>query len=211
MTKNNAISLYKKYHIDRDDQRLGQFVEIREKFQIKSVMYPGCFVHITPSFVFPKVVYVDSYKKANIFFDNPKVLEFIRKKKEYKDEPDVLFYHRDYTKNIVDLDDGDCFDLLVSQYAGFVSQHCKKYLKPGGVLLVNNSHGDATMASIDKDYELVGVLNRKNDDKYSFSEKDLSSYFIPKKPVKITKKYVRQINRGIGYTKSASAYIFRKT
>ena len=32
-------------------------------------------------------------------------------------------------------------DLLISQYAGIISQPCKRYLKPGGYLLVNNSHG----------------------------------------------------------------------
>ena len=48
------------------------------------------------------------------------------------------------------------FDLLISQYAGFVSQHCKKYLKIGGILLVNNSHGDASMAKLDDDYKFVG-------------------------------------------------------
>ena len=52
MKKNNQITLYKKYHIDKDDERLGLFLILSEKFQIKSELYAGSFVHITKSFVF---------------------------------------------------------------------------------------------------------------------------------------------------------------
>ena len=48
-------------------------------------------------------------------------------------------------------------------------------------MLANNSHGDASMASIDTDYEFIGVLRRKSDEKYTFSDKNLGSYFITKK------------------------------
>ncbi len=37
-------------------------------------------------------------------------------------------------------------DLIISQYAGFVGQETKRYLKEGGILLCNDSHGDATLA-----------------------------------------------------------------
>ncbi|MFX0037200.1 MAG: hypothetical protein ACFE9I_16330 [Candidatus Hermodarchaeota archaeon] len=40
-------------------------------------------------------------------------------------------------------------------YAGFVSQSCKEYLKVGGILLTNNSHGNASMAYIDDDYQFI--------------------------------------------------------
>ena len=101
----------------------------------------------------------------------------------------------------------ESFDLLVSQYAGFVSQYCKRYLKIGGWLLANNSHGDAGMAHLDGDYELVGVVNRRSD-KFSFSANKLEQYFVPKKDVPVTKEYLEKIKRGIGYQKSAFAYVF---
>lgn len=47
------------------------------------------------------------------------------------------------------------FDLLISQYAGFISDTCINYLKVNGYLLVNNSHADAGLAAIDKDYKLL--------------------------------------------------------
>jgi hypothetical protein len=65
------------------------------------------------------------------------------------------------------------------------------------------------MASIDKDYDFTGAFNKRRD-KYTFSDKNLNTYFIPKKPSKITKIYLKQIQKGIGYTKSASSYLFRK-
>ena len=34
----------------------------------------------------------------------------------------------------------------------------ERYLKVGGILAVNNSHGDAGLASIDPDYEFIGVI-----------------------------------------------------
>ena len=67
------------------------------------------------------------------------------------------------------------------------------------------------MASIDKDYEFIDVLRRKSDEKYTFSDKNLNSYFIPKKPIEITKEYLEKIQKGIGYTKYVSAYLFRKS
>jgi|GEM_PF-2529333 len=66
------------------------------------------------------------------------------------------------------------------------------------------------MASIDERYELVGVLNRKGD-KYSLSDRNLDSYFIPKKETRITKEYLETIGRGIGYTKSPNSYLFMRT
>lgn len=53
-------------------------------------------------------------------------------------------------------------DLIISQYAGFVGQATKVYLKKGGILLCNDSHGDATLAYCDSDYEFVGVINLNN-------------------------------------------------
>lgn len=202
-----AISIYKKYHIDRNFERLGMFLLLREKFNIKSALYPGSFVHITPSFAIPKVIYVDTDKRARDFFNDPSIHEFVSRKKLYNEDSVIFFHHKDYKKDLGE--PIESFDLLVSQYAGFVSQFCKRYLKTGGILLANSSHGDASMASIDTDYRLVGAINKRQD-KYSFSEKDLDSYFISKKPRDVTKDYLERTKRGIGYTKSPTAYLFKR-
>lgn len=208
MKKKDPLILYKKYHIDRDDERLGLFLEIAEKFNIRSVLYPGSFVHIAPSFVFPRVFYIDSYKKAKFFFEDPSVYEYICKNKIYKDKPEIFFQLKNYMRSI-EAPEGS-FDLLISQYAGFVSQGSKKYLKVGGILLTNNSHGDASMASIDKDYKFIGIVNKRSGGKYTFSDKNLNEYFIPKKHIAITKEYLEKIKRGIGYTKYVTDYVFKR-
>jgi len=207
MKKGNSILEYRKYHIDKNDERLGQFSILAEKYNIESALYPGSFIHITPSLVFPSVTYIETDKRAKAFFGDSSIYDYISKHKKYKGNPEIHFLAEDYRKNNLEL--AIEFDLLISQYAGFVSQYCKRYLKNGGLLLVNNSHGDASMASIDRDYRFIGVLNKRGDN-YSLSEKDLDSYFIPKRSLDITKEYIEKIGRGIGYTKSPTAYLFKR-
>lgn len=203
----NAFVLYQKYHLDRADERLEMFESLVKHFIIERVLYPGSFVHVTPSFIFPKVTYVDMEQRAKQFFSEPELQKLISKRKTYSQEAQVQFHYQDYTKRLPVCDES--FELLVSQHAGFVSQYCKRYLKIGGWLLANNSHGDASMAYLDADYKLVGVMNRRSD-KFSFSVNKLEEFFVPKKNVQITKEYLEKTQSSIGYQKSAFAYVFRR-
>jgi len=209
MVKKKSIEQYKKYHSGKDDERLGLFVALEQKYNVTRVLYPGSFVHITPSLVFPDVVYVDSDKRAEKFFTDEAIHDFVVHNKLYREEPLFRFHKADYRNDFGERSGG--FDLLISQYSGFVSQDCKKYLQDGGILVVNNSHGDASMASVDPDYEFVAVYKRRSDKAFSISVKELESYFIPKKDVDITKSYIENLGRGLGYTRNASGYIFRKS
>jgi len=200
--------LYKKEYIDKQFERRGLFAELQEKYAVKSALYPGSYVHVTPSFYFPDVVYVDSFKKANTFFDDRKtVIAFINENKTYPEPASFRFIHKDYSKAL-DLDEGR-FDLLISQWAGPISQSCKKYLKAGGILLANNSHADSGLAYLDPDYQLAAVV-KSNKGKFSISEKNLDAYFIPKKEQAVSFETLMQSGKGIGYTKTANSYIFKK-
>lgn len=205
--KNDALKLYSKYHLERNDERLGIFLRLSENFEIKRALYPGSFVHLTPALVFQSVRFVDSDKRAKKFFESPEVAEYISNQKLYPSDADYIFHFSDYTKNLPE--DSESFDLLISQYAGFISKACKQYLKSGGILAANNSHGDASLAHLDPDFEFIGVINRRND-KFRFSEDNLNAYFIPKKNIEITSEYIENLGRGIGYTKTVFIYIFRK-
>lgn len=180
-----------------------------EKYDIQRVLYPGSFVHITPSFFFPDVVYVDSDKRAKKFFDNQKMFQdFVYRRKNYLQKTKVAFHFADYRNRIDEIEES--FDLLISQYAGFVGQHCKRYLKKGGLLLANNSHGDAGVAALDDAYLLIAVVQSRSG-KYRISETNLKQYFVPKRPkVHVTKEYLQELGRGMGYKKSASVYVFRR-
>ena len=196
-----------KYFQERQFERLDLFQIIANKFNVQWAFYPGSFVHITPSFVFPDVVYVDNDTQAKHFFSKSEIYEFIAQRKAYPQESKVSFHYADY-KNRFDEPD-ETFDLLISQYAGFVGQYCKQYLKKGGLLLVNNSHGDAGMAAIDGDYQLKAVFTVKNG-KYRISEKNLDEYFVPKSQLQISRDNLEKLQKGIGYKKTASAYLFQK-
>lgn len=206
--KTSVPDLYHKFFIDRNFERLDLFQLLAEKYQIQRVLYPGSYVHVTPSFVFPDVVYVDNDNGAKKFFSDARFRDFVDQRRSYSKEAKITYHFADY-RNGFDEDD-ESFDLLISQYAGFVGQHCKRYLKKGGLLLANNSHGDAGIVALDEDYRLIAVAHLRNG-KYGISEKKLEDYFVPKgSKVELTKEYLLGLQRGIGYKKSASVYIFQK-
>jgi hypothetical protein len=150
---------------------------------------------------------VDNDKQAKQFFGKPEVFKFIAERKFYPLESKVTFHFADY-RNGFD-EPFESFDLLISQYAGFVGQHCKPYLKTGGYLLANNSHGDAGMAAIDDDYRLKAVFSVRNG-KYRISETNLDEYFVPKSQIHITRAYLEKLQKGIGYKKTAGVFLFQK-
>ena len=122
----------------------------------------------------------------------------------------LLRRHRTIVRVCVDGRAADrSFDLLVSLYAGFISERCTDHLRVGGTLLVNPSHGDAAMASIDPRYQLTGVVVSRNGD-YSIVRSGLGDYLIPKKPQIVTVEGLHESGRGIGYTTSPFAYLFTR-
>ena len=195
-------------HQDRhpgDRHRL--FSAIADAFVVTKVLYPGSFVDIAPSFVFDSVTFLDIDAQAARFFkDAPGVNRIVAERRTHTTAGEWRFIHADYTDEL-DLPEGD-FDLLVSLYAGFVSEHCARYLRPGGLLLVNPSHGDVAMASLDRRYRLEAVINSRSGT-YTIGRKNLDSYLKPKRGVTIDRKSLHRRGRGIGYTKSPFAYVFR--
>jgi len=209
MTKKDLSTAqqYRQYFHNGDRREI--FKLLVEKYGVQSALYPGSCIDIAPSFYIPITVYIDFDEKTNNFFKANDFMDFISKNRAYTQTPIIRYYYSDYNLDFGEIIED--FDLLISLYAGFVSESCKKYLKKNGILLANNSHGDAGLAYLDDDFEFIAVIY-KNNSQYRLTNKNLDKYFIPKKPeLKITKKYLKNINRGIGYTKTSSAYIFKKT
>lgn len=187
--------------------RLRLFRAVADATGAATVLYPGCFVDIAPSFVFSSVTYNDLDKRTPGFFaDEEGVLEIINANGG-PSSPDISFIHGDF-RHRLELPT-EHFDLLVSLYAGFISEHCTQHLKLGGTLLVNPSHGDAAMASIDPRYVLSGVVKSAGGH-YRVTDKDLDSHLVPKKAQEITIESLHNAGRGIGYTKPAFAYLFNR-
>ncbi len=185
------------------------FAAVERVVDAAAVLYPGSYVDISPSFVWPTVTYVDVDRRADRFFgDRDGLREIIARHPGGPADPQLTYINADYTTDLP-IPDGS-FDLLVSLYAGPVTRHCTRYLRVGGALLVNPSHGDAALASIDDRYELVGVV-RSRSGRYSISTDDLDTYFVPKEPIEVTATLIEATGRGIAYTKSPFAYVFRRT
>jgi hypothetical protein len=185
------------------------FRAVAEAFDITTVLYPGCFVDITPSFVWPSVTYVDVDRRAGRFFDDADgVREIVASHDAAPTDPDIRFVQADYTEPLGLSDAG--FDLLVSLYAGPISRWCTRYVRVGGLLLVNPSHGDVALASIDPRYELAAIVHSRSDD-YTVSTDELGSYLVPKDPAApVTVERIERSGRGVAYTRSAFAYLFRR-
>ncbi len=190
-----------------DRERL--FIAVSNAIEADRVLYPGSFVDISPSFVFDSVVYVDTDKRAAKFFaDEEGVLEIIAEHEHAPAEPEITFLHADYTEPL-DMPARSA-DLLVSLFAGFVSDHCTDYLRIGGTLLVNGSHGDAGLVSIDPRYDLEAVVIARAGE-YRVSTANLDTYLVPKKTQEVTRERILASGRGIAYRVPAFAYLFTRT
>jgi len=193
---------------DNFGYRYGLFKILSDNFTIQTATYPGSYIDITPSFFFPITYYIDTDKKAKKFFTNEKeIIDYIKKNKTYDEDISMKYFPEDYRQDLDEIKDSS--DLLISLYAGFISKYCKNLLKKNGLLLVNNSHGDASMAQLDDDFTFFGVINYQNK-KYYLKTDNLDEYFIPKKNIRATKEFLEKTNRGVGYTKPANYYLFRK-
>ena len=184
------------------------FAAVGEAVGDSVVLYPGSYVDVAASFSFSSVTYVDVDRRAARFFEDVEGVRDIIEREGGSPSATVEFIHTDYT---TDLDlDPESFDLLVSLYAGFVSEACTEYLRVGGVLLVAPSNGDTAMASIDSRYELSGVVISRSGS-YRVRTDSLGTYLTPKNPLTITSDFLHEHRRGVAYTKSPFAYLFART
>jgi hypothetical protein len=198
--------LWDKQNLHPDD-RFRLFRAIGKIIVPKTVLYAGSYVDVAPSFTFPNVTYVDMDRRAKRFFeDDVGVKEIVAAKDTAAPNVQFSFIHSDYTK--LSLPE-QSFDLLISLYAGFISEYCTKFLKVGGHLLVNPSHGDAALASLDERYQLACVVVSKSGD-YGVVQANLGDYLQPKKTVEITRELLFSTNRGVAYTHPAFAYLFKR-
>lgn len=227
VAKPKTLELWAKQDKHEGD-RWRLFSAIADAIKADNVFYPGCYVDIAPSFVFPSVTYLDIDKRTPRFFgDEDGVREIISQFEGSPSDPKVDFVHGDYTTRqaLADIPAAH-FDLLVSLYSGFISEHCTEHLKIGGILLANPSHGDVAMASIDPRYVLSGVVTTTGPEGtsvamgsasgYVVDTTNLDSYLIQKgtrkKPIPepITADMLHESNRGVAYTKTPFAYLFTR-
>lgn len=206
------MDLYAKYHLLPGDERRELFQILQEEFHCHTGIYPGCLVHVTPSFYFPAMIYVDRDRRALQFFNGGAAERLVAREKRYPGEPLIEFHLGDYRKPLPIADES--VDLLVSQYAGFVSEACARYLRPGGLLVANDSHGDAGLARCDPSFEFIGVLHRRGEC-FRLSTDRLGDYFVRESAAGLPARrdlgdYLKGLGHGLHYVTSAEDYLFRK-
>lgn len=174
---------------------------------VESALYPGSYVDLAPSVAIPKVTYVDTDNRAAKYFNNT---DLVRSELVNRAMPgaaqQVIFHHQDYAEPLPIADAS--VDLLISLYAGPVWEHCRRYLVPGGLLLANASHGDASLAALDPDLELVAAVHHRSG-VFRIETSELNTYLVPKRPAAAEASRIRAQGRGIAYTRPAFAYLFR--
>lgn len=197
----NTIENYREY-ASKIGNRERIYGAMQKKYDIKSALYPGSHIDITPSLLIPKVTYIDNFKGAIKFFKDMDAIDrYIDDNKYYSEKAIINFIGEDYSKVILE----DKYDMIISQFAGFVGQCTKAYLKEGGYLLCNDSHGDATLAYYDADYEFIGILNSKS----KISTKDISKYFKLKNGKEVDIEKVTKTMKGPKYLHHNENYVFR--
>jgi len=155
------------------------------------------------------VTYVDTDARAARYFADPgRVRAELAGRARPGAASEVRFLAADYTRPL-EVADGSV-DLVISLFAGPVWDHCRRYLRPGGWLLANTSHGDASLAALDLSVRLVGVAHHR-DGHFRVSSDRLDSYLVPKRPEATDPDQIRRAGRGIAYTRSAFAYVFQAT
>lgn len=69
MKKVDVQELYRESYVDNNFEREELFESLKTRFNINNALYPGSFVHVTPSFFIPEVVYVDNNRQTKKFFE----------------------------------------------------------------------------------------------------------------------------------------------
>jgi len=143
---------YKMYYLGKYDPLIHIFNSLAQTYEIKKVVYPGSFIHISPSFSFEDVTYIDVYDNIDEFFTEPDIKKYLNLHKIYKNDTKMTFYHKSYTEVM------GSYDLIISSNSGSISIDCKHLMKKGSLLLVNNGHSDADNAFEDDDYNYLGFF-----------------------------------------------------
>ena len=87
MASKVVLEVYEEYERSRGDL-VGLPSILADTFPIDQVLYPGSYVDLSPSFIFPNVVYVDTDRRAEKFFaDRSGVEDLVNARKRYENLP----------------------------------------------------------------------------------------------------------------------------
>ena len=217
MRMSDPLGAYKSRYLDgpgSDDGLRSVFRKIRDEFHVRRVLYPGSYLHITPSLYFPYVCYVDSLAGFADALADSNLRQYVADHREYPEAPVICCYQQDYSTFTCEPEGS--FDLLISLNSGLISQACKRFLRTGGLLLVNDEHYDARRAFVDPDYLLCTVFAGDDSCRMETSKADLDVYFRTARGTPLTLEMVESdVPRPPSRARfkpacSAPVYLFRR-
>lgn len=198
--KKRVSDKYSQFYKSIGFERLGLFELIKDEFNPATVLYPGCSIHVTPSFYFNHVVYVDTSQLSIDFFANKNdVSGIINENKTFPESSYWHFLPKDFQSDL-----GlrtSSFDLLLSLFSGKLINYCEKYVKFKGFVLTNSLFSDNDSIKNRNDFKLLGLIQCKNFT-YHIDYKMKSS--------KETLSKLRQRDKGFEYIDNENYYVYQK-
>lgn len=188
--------------------RSSLFAAIVDLWDVCSALYLGSYLDLSPSTAIESVTYVDVDKRAASFFGDRALVQCeLQGHTRAGAGASVEFLHQDYTAPMP-LVNGS-FDLLISLFTTPAWMHCQQYVTSSGLLLANASHGEASLAALDPNLELVAAVLHQSGE-YRLDTAELDSYLIPRRPGQVDPDVILRSGRGIEYTRDAFAYLFSR-
>eukprot|EP00930_Biecheleria_cincta_P004508 TRINITY_DN105417_c0_g1_i1.p1 TRINITY_DN105417_c0_g1~~TRINITY_DN105417_c0_g1_i1.p1 ORF type:complete len:285 (-),score=40.88 TRINITY_DN105417_c0_g1_i1:358-1212(-) len=209
------------------DPQAAAFKALQEQFPKESLercLYPGSYIHVVPSLVFPMVLYVDNFEPrdghmakffAALSVDQGAGGGHCLRSLGLPRTAEVRFMSCD----LHSLSPSIRFDVLVSLSApGTISSTCAKFVRNRGFLVANDDHGDASHAMGQAHtWSLVGVLE-DGATAFELSPDVLATYFCSFKTggARATSAQCAansgraKSKRPFKWSKNAMLYLFRK-
>ncbi|MEU9121044.1 hypothetical protein AB0C96_14490 [Streptomyces sp. NPDC048506] len=195
-------------YIDHIGDRTAMYEAVAAHTGAQRVLYPGSYLDLAPSFVWPDVTYLDADPRARRAFADPDhARQLAVHRRRFPQDPRITFLPGDYAHTLAALP-ADGWDLVISLYAGPVSEHATRCLRPGGWLLANNSHADAGLAALAPGYRLTAALHNDRG-RHRLVAHRLDRYLQPRRPPHPMREELHRRGRGIAYTRPADAYLFQ--
>ena len=125
---------YEKIYSVNNFERIDLFKCLSKIGTINNVLYLGSSIHITPSFIFQNVTYIDKSDIANEFFKcKESILDYINSRKMYSQTPYINYININYNIDMESI--GQKYDLVISinSYGSFESSI--KFVRKDGIML----------------------------------------------------------------------------
>jgi hypothetical protein len=167
---------YTKYYKSINFERSGLFDCIKKNFKSNNVVYIGSSIHITPSFYFQNVTYIDNSGLSRSFFHTPgNVAAYISSFKKYKSNPHVTYNNVDYQNYKLN---SQCnYDIALCIYSPnslATAIHC---IKKKGIIIYLPLPSDTSFLKYQHMLQLTGVLQYKRN-KYVLDKKRVQEKYV---------------------------------